>query len=80
MYLTLIHIGGAGQAEVAYPRACVGPFTTYQQADDAGEEFYQQVFQFSDQLRQECFHTVVQIPVAPLSVQDSADEFLKGLG
>ena len=77
MYLTLIHNGGGGQCEAADARKVIGPFNTPQRADAAGDEFYVIVAPKNDNLRRETFHSVVEIPDTPISVQDAADEYIE---
>lgn len=77
MYLTLIHNGGGSMCEAAHARKVIGPFTTHQHAVNAGNGFYQRVAPHNDCLRQETFHTVVEIPDTPISMVDAADEYIQ---
>lgn len=80
MYLTLIHMSGGGSEEIAHAWATIGPFSTYELAENAGEAFYHRVAQVNDNYRREVWHSVVKIPDPAISAMDSSDRFLADVG
>lgn len=75
-YLATIHVGFGSMAEGSQPVAVLGPYPTKNDADAAGNEFYNSIPADQTSLLHETWHNIIQIPDAPVDEVAAMNEFL----
>ena len=79
MFLTLIHHGGGSMVEASDAIEVFGPFETLDEANAAGNDFYDAV-KHHEYYCDDIWDTVVEIPSAPVNIKEAAKKLLEDEG